>query len=295
MLTLLLVGGIASVLTALIGVLVALRVQYRWLSRERIERDAWEVAQESYHLHWENKQRRRRADFEQQLTSSVEQIHGEWRVWEAKDRDRVNRLRQEYELLHLPTVEETPLGVQGYQASFSPVDAWQAPAFYQADLRGQDFSHRYLGYADMREAQLSGASFYMADLRNACLAGADLHDAVLTGANLSNADLRGATLTNATFLVADLHGALLSGANLLGARSLTAAQLYTASYDHTTILDPDIDVTMPRRSVSLPLTPVPESLPALEPPLGQLDRPLLSPQSSGDIRRDPSEAVLPGR
>lgn len=260
MLTLLLIGGIASVLTAMIGVLVALRVQYRWLTREHTEREAWEVAQESYHLHWEKKQRRRSAELEQQLTTSVEQIRDEWRAWEARDKERVNRLRQEYELLHLPTIEETPLDLQGYQPSYSAQNDWQPPVFAQADLRGQDFSQRYLGYADLREAQLAGASFYMADLHNACLAGADLSGTVLTGANLSNADLRGANLTKATFLVADLHGAQLAGANLLGARSLTPAQLYSASYDFTTILDPDIDVTLPRRSISLPLTPVPESL-----------------------------------
>lgn len=293
MLTLLLIGGIASFLTALLGVLVALRVQYRWLTREHTEREAWEIAQESYHLHWEKKQRRYSAEVEQQLTSSVESIRDEWREWEARDRERVNRLRQEYELLHLPTIEETPLDMQGYSASLATTNDWQPPTFRQADLRGQDFSHRYLGYADMREAQLAGASFYMADLHNACLAGTDLRGAVLTGANLSNADLRGANLTNAIFLVADLHGAQLAGANLLGARSLTSAQLYSASYDHTTMLDPDIDVTMPRRSISLPLTPVPKSLLAPNLTQGASDSPFLLPQASDDTRSGPPEAGLP--
>ncbi len=292
MLTIMLLG--ASFLLALVAVLLALRVQYRWIVKERIEREAWEAAQEARQLHWEKKQRKRSADIEQALISTVEQVYDEWRAWETSDGERISRLRQEYELLHLPTIEETPLALRGYQGSYSEMENWQPTTFYKADLRGFDFSHRYLGHANMQGALLSDANFYMADLCNACLAGADLTNANLTGANLSSADLRGATLTGATFLVADMREALLTGANLHGARSLTTAQIYTAFYDHTTRLDPDIDVTMPRISTALPLTPVPETQHIPKTTQSTFDQPLLLLQASSDSPRDPLAAGLPG-
>src|SRR5579864_492438 len=214
----LLIGGLASIATALIGTLLALLIQYRRLSRDRIEREAWEHAQEAHQLNWEKQQRQRATAIEWKVVEQVLLIQDRWEEWEARDKDRTNQLRLEYELRHLPTVDEMPLSIDSPERR-QPV-AWQPPMFDRADLRGYDFSQRYLGHANLREADLSGANFYMADLRNACLAGANLSNANLTGANLSGADLRGATLTGATMLVADLRDALLHGANLLGARSL---------------------------------------------------------------------------
>ena len=142
---------------------------------------------------------------------------------------------------------------------------WQPPTFYEADLRERDFSHRYLGETDFHKAQLARANFYMADLRGACLAGANLAGAGLVGANLTDADLRGANLSGANLLVADLHGAILYEANLLAARNLTTQQLYHASYDHTTQLDPELDITMTR----VPATPVKNTDPSIAPELIQ--------------------------
>ncbi len=120
--------------------------------------------------------------------------------------------------------------------------------FQGANLAGLDLSHRYLGRADMRNAQLSRTNFFMADLSGACLADADLSEADLSGANLSHADLRGATLTGANLLVTDMNNAILTGADLLGARNLTTQQIYTAIYDSTTQLDEEIDITLPHTS-----------------------------------------------
>jgi hypothetical protein len=255
MINLLLIGVLLSLAAAFTGTLFALSIQRRLLLWDQIERKAWESAQEMHQLNWEKQQAKRTGTIERKLTSHVEQVRKEWAEWQARDQDRTGRMRLEYELRSLPMVDHMPLTPDNADRTHVLPAGWRPPILEKADLRGRDFAQRYLGHACLREADLSEANFYMADLRNACLVGANLSNANLTGANLSGADLRGATLNGATLLVSDLHGTLLHGANLLGASSLTPQQLYTAHYDHTTLLEPELDLTMPR----LPSTPTPVS------------------------------------
>ena len=285
------VGGIISLLTAAIGVLLALRIQLGALDEKAIEREAWENAQEGHQYAWETQERKASVLFEQQIFSQVQQLKEEWQQWEARFNDHSKNLGQEYALNTLPRVEETPLSLDGHHhVTYAPPN-WQPPTFYEADLRERDFSHRYLGEADFRKARLCGANFYMADLRGACLAGANLAGACLVGANLTGADLRGTNLSGANLLVADLHDAILYGANLPGVRNLTPQQLYHASYDHTTQLDSEIDITLTR----VPTTPTKNSDPSITPKLMEqgLDSPLLSPQASSDNQHDREAAGLP--
>ncbi len=285
------VGGIVSLLTTAIGVLIALRLQLGVLDEKAVEREAWENAQEGHQYSWEMQERKASLLYEQQITSQVQQMKEEWQQWEVRFNDHSKKLSQEYALNTLPRVEETPLSLDGHHpVTYAPPN-WQPPTFYEADLRERDFSHRYLGEADFRKAQLSGANFYMADLRGACLAGANLTGASLVGANLTNADLRSANLSGANLLVADLHDAILYGANLPGVRNLTPQQLYHASYDHTTRLDSEIDITMTR----VPTTPTKNTDPSIAPKLMEpgLESPFLSPQASGDNPQDREAAGLP--
>jgi hypothetical protein len=285
------VGGIISLLTAAIGVLLALRVQLGVLDEKAVEREAWENAQEGHQYAWQMQERKASLLFEQQISGQVQQLKEEWQQWEAKFNDHSEKLSQEYALNRLPRVEETPLSLDGrHHVIYAPPN-WQPPTFYEADLRERDFSHRYLGEANFRKAQLSGANFYMADLRGACLAEANLSGASLVGANLTDADLRGANLSGANLLVADLHDAILFGANLLNVRNLTTQQLYHTSYDHTTRLDPEIDITLAR----VPTTPTKNTDPSIIPELIQqgLESPLLSPQASGDSSQEREAAGLP--
>jgi Pentapeptide repeats (8 copies) len=285
------VGGLVSLLTAAIGVLLALRVQLGALDEKAVEREAWEKAQEGHQYAWQMQERKASLLFEQQITGRVQQMKEEWQQCEARFNDHSKKLSQEYALKTLPRVEETPLSLDGHHhVTYAPPN-WQPPAFFEADLRERDFSHRYLGEADFRKAQLSGANFYMADLRGACLAGANLAGASLVGANLTDADLRDANLSGANMLVADLHNAILYGAHLPGVRNLTPQQLYHASYDHTTQLDPEIDITLTR----VPASPTKNTDPSTAPQLTQqgLESPLLSPQASGDNPQDPESAGPP--
>jgi len=246
MMLFMIVGGIISLLTAAIGVLLALRIQLGALDEKSVERKAWENAQEGHQYTWQLEERKSTLLFEEKITRQVEQLKEEWQQWEARFNDHSQKLSLEYALNTLPRVEETPLAIDGHHhPSGAPLN-WQPPTFYKADLRERDFSHRYLGEVDFRKAQLAGANFYMADLRGACLAGANLSGANLVGANLTDADLRGANLAGANLLVADLHNAILYGSNLLAARNLTIQQLSHANSDHTTQLDPELDITLTR-------------------------------------------------
>jgi hypothetical protein len=205
--------------------------------------------------------------FEEKITRQVEQLKEEWQQWEARFNDHSKKLSLEYALNTLPRVEETPLALNGHHHATSAPPNWQPPSFYEADLRQRDFSHRYIGEADFRKAQLAGANFYMADLRGACLSGANLSGASLVGANLTDADLRGANLSGANLLVADLQNAILYGSTLLAVRNLTAQQLNQASYDHTTQLDSELDITMPR--IATPLAKNKSTDPSISPELMQ--------------------------
>lgn len=265
MMLFMIVGGIISLLTAAIGVLLALRIQLAALDEKAVERRAWENAQEGHQYVWQLNERKSSLLFEEQLTRQVQQLKEEWQQWEARFNDHSKKLSLEYALNTLPRVEETPLALDGHHHMSSAPPNWQPPTFYEADLRERDFSHRYLGEIDFRKAQLGGANFYMADLRGACLAGVNLSGANLVGANLTDADLRGANLSGANMLVADLHGAILYEANLLAVRNLTTQQLYHASYDHTTRLDPELDITMTR----VPTTPAKNADPPIAPELIQ--------------------------
>lgn len=260
MIEMIVVVGSVSLLAALIGALIALKVQHRYLSRTQAQQQAWENAQQSYRYSWEIEQEKNVASFEDRCSAQVQEVKKAWEVWLARDGERVEalvkqheqsdaQLHVKYELARLPRTEDTPLSLHAkslHQQRSYPY--WRPPALRGANLAEHDFSHRFLGQADMRGSQLSKANFFMAELTDASLAHADLSGADLTGANLSGADLRGATLTGANLLVADLHGAILIGANLLGVRNLTTQQVCTAFYDSTTQFDAEIDIVRPRIS-----------------------------------------------
>ncbi len=243
MLEILLVGSIAGVCAAIIVSLLFILLQKRTIERAQSTQQAWERAQETRRQQWQARQEERLFEVENRLNTQVQQLREEWREWEAKDAEREETLRHryelataqahiEYELARLPRVEDTPLTLEHNFPT-----RWQSPRLQGADLSRRNLSSRYLGYADLRDAQLVNANLFMADLSRAWLAGADLSEADLSAANLTEADLRGATLTGANFQVADLNNSVLIGADLRKARNLTLEQIHSAIYDDTTRFD----------------------------------------------------------
>ena len=245
------VEGIVGVSAAIIGAVIALRIQLGYLRRIQAQHRAWERAQEAHQQDWEMKQAKYAAELETRLTAQVKHIQQVWEDWQAKDQERIHaltkqyeeveeQLRLEHELARLPHIEDAPLtpltadATRQHQHTFPK---WRPPMLQGANLSEHDLSHRYLRHADLRNAQLVNTNFFMADLSDALLTGANLAGADLSGANLVNADLRGATLTGANLQLADLHGAVLVGANLTGVRNVTPEQVYTTIYDSTTQLD----------------------------------------------------------
>ena len=102
----------------------------------------------------------------------------------------------------------------------------------RADLRGADLSVANLQGADLKFANLQGA-----DLRHAQLQAADLRNAELQGADLREAQLQGAALSSAKVLGADLRGAALQGADL------TRAQLQAADLRNAELQGADLSFT----------------------------------------------------
>jgi pentapeptide repeat protein len=265
MVELLVTIGITSLLAVIIGVLLALKIHSRSLRHISIEHEAWQHSQEAHQHLWEIKQGKQALEFEQKLTRQVQLIQDEWQRRDAQEEVRFAKLTLEHRLAYLPRVEDIPVpsdrGGRGEQTSIYELYG-HPPSFYQANLSGRDLSHRYLRYADLREAQLADVNFYMADLSGACLTGANLSAANLAGANLTGADLRGSILTGANMLVTDLHKAILNGANLLGAHNLTIEQLNSAIYDGDTEIDIGYDITPPRLPGVCLAGPKPTTLPA---------------------------------
>ena len=299
---LLTIGGIISLVAAIVGSLIALTLQQGYWRRTQVQQQAWQRAQEGHQSIWEVKHEKRITEVERKLTSQVQEIQSEWQVWEKRDAARDEALAQrhetaaqmltiEREVARLPLIEDTPVTVDEKGQRQHAFANWRPPLLQRANLSRRDLSHRYLGRADLREAHLVGTNFFMSDLSKACLAGANLSGADLSGADLSGADLRNATLMGANLQVADLHNAVLIGANLLGARKLTTQQVYSAIYDSTTHLDAEVDLTIPRLPVVHPkVTDVaPGSAPVtIETTLPQPSLPTAAPDSSIEIELKPN-------
>ena len=211
MVELLLFGGSIGFLVASVGILIDVRLHHRFLARihqQQIWEDTRASQQQLSYL---------------ELTKQVQNIQRAWQAWEAAHIERVEALVHQYEVAvtqwniehevaQLPHLNDIPLPSSPRAPRHYVFANWQPARLFRANLSGRDLSYRYLGYADLREAQLAGTNFHMADLSEACLAGANLTGANLCGANLSAADLRNAILTDANLLVADLEQAVLTGA-----------------------------------------------------------------------------------
>ncbi len=241
----LLVGGLAGILTAIVISLLALSIQKRTISRQQEAQQAWERAQEAHQQQWQARQEKHLLSMEGKLLASIERLQSQWQDFEAKDAERAENLRRqyeltttqahiEYELARLPHVEDTPLTIT---RQHHVTTRWQSPRLQGADLSHRNLSSHYLGYADLRDSKLLDANLFMADLFRAWLAGADLSGADLSAANLTEADLRGAKLTGANFQVADLNNTVLIGADLREVRNLSLEQVQNAIYDDTTRFD----------------------------------------------------------
>ena len=253
MLETLLIGGIAGIATAIIVSLIFILVQRRKIANLQSTQQAWERAQETRRQQWQTRQEERFFEFESKLNEQIQQLRDDWQEWEARDAERAETLRRqyelattqahvEYELARLPRVEDTPLTLE-HEHNIST--RLQSPRLQGADLAHRNLSSRYLGYADLRNARLANANLFMADLSRAWLVGADLTEANLAATNLTEADLRGAVLTGANFQVADLNNSVLIGADLRKARNLTLEQISSAIFDDTTHFDEVIARRLP--------------------------------------------------
>src|SRR5438067_4495492 len=88
-------ASIISLLSALVGALIALKIQYGQLQRMQAHNEGWERAQESHQRDWEVKQEKHATEVETRLTQRVQQVQKAWAAWEAKDQARIEALDKE--------------------------------------------------------------------------------------------------------------------------------------------------------------------------------------------------------
>ncbi|TMC85186.1 MAG: hypothetical protein E6J22_20340, partial [Chloroflexi bacterium] len=170
-LQLILLVGITSLLAALIGALIALKLQRNYVKRTRVHLQGWENAQESHQRTWEMQQEKNAAELKKEFTRQLEQVQQDWEEWKVRDRKRIETLARQYEeseiqlhvkreLARLPLVEDAPLILDARHLHRHSFPGWQPPTLQGANLSDYDFSHRFLGQADLRNAQLKRANFY---------------------------------------------------------------------------------------------------------------------------------------
>src|SRR5438067_12505403 len=88
-------ASIISLLSALAGAFIALKIQYDRLRRMQAHNEGWERAQESHQRDWEVKQEKYATEVETRLTQKVQQVQKVWAEWEAKDQKRIQALNRE--------------------------------------------------------------------------------------------------------------------------------------------------------------------------------------------------------
>src|SRR5690242_6162695 len=175
MLETLIVVAIISLLTAIVGVWIALKLQQKYLLKIQLQQEAWERAQEGHQRVWEVRQGKQALAVEKKLTAQIQEIQDAWQTWQVQDVQRAQAIEQryetsihqfslEYELARLPRVEETPLSTSSNDHRQHTFTNWQPSRLQGANLSRRDLSYRYLGRSDMRETQLTDSILYMADL-----------------------------------------------------------------------------------------------------------------------------------
>src|SRR5712692_3460950 len=93
----LIIIGSVGLATAIIGALIALKIQRRSLKSIQIQHKAWENAQENHQRWWEVQQEKRSVGLETKVTTQVEHIQEEWESWKANDAVRVETFTQLHE------------------------------------------------------------------------------------------------------------------------------------------------------------------------------------------------------
>ncbi|HYT42166.1 MAG TPA: hypothetical protein VEP90_07455, partial [Methylomirabilota bacterium] len=76
---------ITSLLAAILGALIVLKIHHGYLNKIQVRNQGWERAQEAHQHNWEIKQEKHAAELEMRLTWQVQQVQRAWEEWEAKD------------------------------------------------------------------------------------------------------------------------------------------------------------------------------------------------------------------
>jgi len=112
--------GVTCLVAAMIGALLAIKIQQNYIQKLQEQNRAWERAQESHYRSWEHQQEKNFAEMETRLAGRIQEVQKAWQVWEAKDAEHIATLAKEREeterqwhikreVARLPRIEDTPL------------------------------------------------------------------------------------------------------------------------------------------------------------------------------------------
>src|SRR5579872_2281093 len=112
--------GVTCLVAAMIGALLAIKIQQNYIQKLQEQNKAWERAQESHYRSWEHQQEKYSAELETKLVGRIEEVQRAWQAWEGKDAERIATLAKEHEesetqwrikreIARLPRIEDTPL------------------------------------------------------------------------------------------------------------------------------------------------------------------------------------------
>src|SRR5258706_10593203 len=99
MIQLFIVSALIGLLAAFVGIFIAMKIQFRSLTRLQVQQEAWQRAQEAHQRTWEVRQGSHALDVEKKLSRQVRQGEETRQTREVSDQERISAMTHEIQKL----------------------------------------------------------------------------------------------------------------------------------------------------------------------------------------------------